>query len=167
MTVVGLSALRTGRLYLPENTPGTHFCKKLSRPQGHSALLYPLPSTPTSSSKPISSGFPTKTLYIFLFSLYMLHASPISFSFIGSRKQYPLRSTDHTPPHYAVLSNPHHSLTPTTNIALSTLFSNTLRLCSSLSVKRPSFTLIQNSRQNYSSVYPMFIGPCIIVIVEE
>jgi hypothetical protein len=33
MKVVRLSALRTGRLCLPGNTPGTHFC----RPQGHSA----------------------------------------------------------------------------------------------------------------------------------
>ena len=33
-----LSALRTGRPYPPGNTPGTHFCKRLSRPQGHSAI---------------------------------------------------------------------------------------------------------------------------------
>ena len=37
MKVVRLSALRTGRLYLPGNTPGIHFCYRLSRPQGHSA----------------------------------------------------------------------------------------------------------------------------------
>jgi hypothetical protein len=35
---VRLSALRTGRLCPPGNTPGTHFCKRLSRPQGHSAI---------------------------------------------------------------------------------------------------------------------------------
>jgi len=32
-----LSALRTGRLYPPGNIPGTHFCYRLSKPQGHSA----------------------------------------------------------------------------------------------------------------------------------
>ena len=37
MKVVMLSALRTGRLYPPGNIPGTHFCYRLSRPQGHSA----------------------------------------------------------------------------------------------------------------------------------
>jgi len=37
MKVVRLSALRTGRLYLPENIPGTHFCYRPSRPQGRSA----------------------------------------------------------------------------------------------------------------------------------
>ena len=37
MNVVRLSALRTGRLYLPGNMPGTHFCQRLSRPQGLSA----------------------------------------------------------------------------------------------------------------------------------
>ena len=31
------SALRTGRLYPTGNIPGTHFCWRLSRPQGHSA----------------------------------------------------------------------------------------------------------------------------------
>jgi hypothetical protein len=36
MMVVRLSALGTGRLYPPGNTPGTHFCQRLSRPQGHS-----------------------------------------------------------------------------------------------------------------------------------
>ena len=30
------SARRTGRLYPPGNIPGTHFCYRLSRPQGHS-----------------------------------------------------------------------------------------------------------------------------------
>jgi hypothetical protein len=32
-----LSALRTGRLYLAKDIPGTHFCYRLRRPQGHSA----------------------------------------------------------------------------------------------------------------------------------
>jgi hypothetical protein len=38
MQVVRMSALRTGRLYLPGNIPGTHFCYRLSRPQGHRAV---------------------------------------------------------------------------------------------------------------------------------
>ena len=37
MKVVRFSALRTGHLYPPGNIPGTHFCQRLSRPQGHSA----------------------------------------------------------------------------------------------------------------------------------
>ena len=37
MKVVRLSALHTGRLYPPGNIPGTHFCWRLSQPQGHSA----------------------------------------------------------------------------------------------------------------------------------
>ena len=35
--VVRLSALRTGRLYPPGTIPGTHFCRGLIRPHGHSA----------------------------------------------------------------------------------------------------------------------------------
>ena len=37
MKVVRLSALRTGRIYPQGNIPGTYFCQRLSRPQGHSA----------------------------------------------------------------------------------------------------------------------------------
>ena len=37
MKMVRLSAPRTGRFYPPGNIPGTHFCYRLSRPQGHSA----------------------------------------------------------------------------------------------------------------------------------
>jgi hypothetical protein len=36
MMVVRLSALRTGRLYPPGHIPGTHFCYRLTQPQGHS-----------------------------------------------------------------------------------------------------------------------------------
>ena len=37
MKVVRLSALRTDHLYTPGNTPGIHFCQRLSRARGHSA----------------------------------------------------------------------------------------------------------------------------------
>ena len=37
MKVIRLSVLCSGRLYSPGDTPGTHFCYRLSRPQGHSA----------------------------------------------------------------------------------------------------------------------------------
>jgi hypothetical protein len=37
MKVVRLSALRTGRLYHPGNTLGTHFCQRLNRAKWHSA----------------------------------------------------------------------------------------------------------------------------------
>jgi hypothetical protein len=37
MKVVRLSAICTGCLYPPGNTPGTHVCQRLSQPQGHSA----------------------------------------------------------------------------------------------------------------------------------
>jgi hypothetical protein len=37
MKVVRLSAQRTGHLYAPGNTAGTHFFYRLTRPQGHSA----------------------------------------------------------------------------------------------------------------------------------
>ena len=33
-----VGSVNTGRLYPPGNTPGTHFCWRLSQPQGHSAI---------------------------------------------------------------------------------------------------------------------------------
>ena len=36
--VVRFSALRTGHFLTPGDAPGTHFCQRLSRPQGHSAV---------------------------------------------------------------------------------------------------------------------------------
>ena len=36
--VVRLSSLRTGRLYPLGDIPGIHFCWRMSRPQGHSAV---------------------------------------------------------------------------------------------------------------------------------
>jgi hypothetical protein len=37
MNVLRLSALRTQRLYPPEDIPGTRICYRLSRPEGYSA----------------------------------------------------------------------------------------------------------------------------------
>jgi len=37
MKMAMLSVPRTGRLYAPGNTPGTHLSQRLCRPQGHSA----------------------------------------------------------------------------------------------------------------------------------
>jgi len=39
MKVLRFSALRTDRLYAPEDIPATHFCQKLNIPQGHCAAL--------------------------------------------------------------------------------------------------------------------------------
>jgi hypothetical protein len=47
MKVVRLSALRTGRLYPQGNIPGTHFCQRLSRTQGHSATGRIMSMTPS------------------------------------------------------------------------------------------------------------------------
>ena len=45
--VVRLSALTTSRPYHTGNIPGTHFCWRLSRPQGHSAAERIMSVTPT------------------------------------------------------------------------------------------------------------------------
>jgi len=45
----------------------------------HSNIIFPLSCLPSGF---IPSGFPTKTLYVFLTIPYILHALPISFSLI-------------------------------------------------------------------------------------
>jgi hypothetical protein len=68
MKVVRLSAIRTGRVYPPGNIPGTHFCLRLSRPQGHSATDRIIPmknSTDTIGNRtrdlPVCSAVPQPT----------------------------------------------------------------------------------------------------------
>ena len=66
---------------------------------------------------------------------YTLHAPSISFFLILSPEQYWVSSTDHSAPHYVVSSTPlvtSSLLGP--NILLSTLFSNTLSLRSSINI---------------------------------
>jgi hypothetical protein len=86
-------------------------------------------------SRLFPSGFPTKTLFNSLLSLYVLHAPPISSFLISSPEQYWARNTDHKSLNYVVFSTPPLYLVPLRpNILLSTLFSNTLSLRSSLNV---------------------------------
>ena len=45
--VVWMSTLRTSHFLPPQNNPGTHFCQRLSRPQGHSAIGRIMSMTPS------------------------------------------------------------------------------------------------------------------------
>ena len=65
---------------------------------------------------------------------YVLHATLISFFSIVSSEQYWVSSTDHSAPHYAASSTPVTSSLLGPNILLSTLFSDTFSLRSSLNV---------------------------------
>jgi hypothetical protein len=92
---VRLTALCAGRNFTPWKIPGTHFCLRLSRPQGHSAAgrikstekSYDLignrirdlpacsivPQPTTLARAPFRSEFPIKILYPFLIST--MHAT--------------------------------------------------------------------------------------------
>jgi hypothetical protein len=100
------------------------------------------------------SGFPTETRYTPLYSpicatcpAHLILCDFITRTISGEEYwswNYSLCSFLHSP-----VTSRH--LGP--NIPLNTLFSNTLSLRSSYQCQRPSFTPIQNNRQNYSSVY--------------
>jgi hypothetical protein len=60
--VVRLSALRTGRLYLPGKIPGIHFCYRLSRSQSHNAEGNRNRSLPACSAVPQSTVLPLTPL---------------------------------------------------------------------------------------------------------
>jgi hypothetical protein len=71
MQVASLSARRTARLYAPVNIPGTHFCQRLSRSQGHSAagrIMSMKNSNYTNGNRtsdlPACSAVPPKNSYI-------------------------------------------------------------------------------------------------------
>jgi len=66
----------------------------------------------------------------------MLHAPPISFYLIWSPEKYWVKCTDHAAPHYAVFfQSTVNSSFLGPNILLSTLFSNTVSLCSPLNMR--------------------------------
>ena len=71
----------------PIHTPTSHFLKIYRN------II--LPSTPGSAKWSFPSGFPTKTLYTPLLSLYVLYAPPIPFFSILLPEQYWVRITDH------------------------------------------------------------------------
>jgi hypothetical protein len=73
---------------------------------------------------------------------------PIPSFLLCSPELYLVRITYRDTPHFSFLHCPVIVLFGPA-IFLSTLFSNTLSLCSSLSVERPSFTAVQNNWQNY------------------
>ena len=101
----------------------------------------------------LPSGFPTKTLYTPSPYPYAPHAQPISFFSILSPAQYWVRSTNHLAPRYAISSIPPLPLPSSVQIFSSTPCSQHPQLPFPPQCQRPSFTPIQNNRQNYSSIY--------------
>jgi hypothetical protein len=111
------------------------------------------------------SGFPTKTLYIFLFSPCVLHALLISFSplliihtIFG--EEYKLSSSSLC----SFLQPPVTSSLFCPNILLITLFSNTLSICSSFNVRdqvsHPYKTIVVHTQQcsKFTFRSKLFIG---------
>ena len=85
--MVRLSALHHGRLYLPENIPGTYFCYRLSRPQGRSAagglVQWKNPVTKTGNRTrhlPAFSAVPRPTTPP---RAVLLHVSPVIHAQLG------------------------------------------------------------------------------------
>jgi hypothetical protein len=77
---------------------------------------------------------------------------PVSFYSNWSPEQRWVRRTDHEAPHYVVFSTPLSPLPPRAKYSQHPILKHPkptfLTQC-----ERPSFTPIQNNKQNYSSVY--------------
>ena len=101
----------------------------------------------------LPSGFPTKTLYTPSPHPYAPHAQPISFFSILSPAQCWVRRVDHlalvmqSPPFPRYLIPPRSKYSPQHHVLKHQQLSF-LPQC-----QRPSFTPIQNNRQNYTSMY--------------
>ena len=130
----------------PVHTSTSHFLKI------HLNII--LPSTTGSPKLLFPSGFPTKTVYTPLLSHTVLCAPSISFFSIFSPEQYWVKSTDHYAPYYVVFSSPPCYLAPLRSKAspqrpvLRQPQPTFLPPC-----ERPSFTPMQQNRQNYYYVY--------------
>jgi hypothetical protein len=99
------------------------------------------------------SGFPTRTLYTPLPSTYVLHDPPISIFSILSPARYWVRSTNHSAPHYVILSIPRLLQPLRPKYSLQHPILKHPQPMFLLQCQRPSFTPIQNDVQNYSSIY--------------
>ena len=96
----------------------------------------------------IPSGFPSKTLYTSSPHPYAPHTQPISFFSILSPAQYWVRSTNHLAPHYAVSSIPGYLVPPRFKYFPQHHVLKHPQLPFLPQCQRPSFTHIQNNRQN-------------------
>jgi len=108
----------------------------------------------------IPSGFPTKTLYTPSPHPYAPHAQPISFFSTLSPAHYWVRSTDHLAPHYAISSIPRCLVPPRSKYSPQHPTLKHPQLPFLPQCQRPSFTPIQNKRQNYSSIQGVTGGMC-------
>jgi hypothetical protein len=79
-------------------------------------------------------GFPTQACIQLFTPPYLLNASSISFFFILPPEKYVVSRKNHKPPRYVVFSTPCYLIPLRLQYFLSTLFSNTLSLCSSFHV---------------------------------
>jgi len=84
---------------------------------------------------------------------YTPHAQPISFFSILSPAQYWVRSTNHIAPRYAISSIPPYLIPPRSKYSPQHHVLKHPQLPFLPQCQRPSFTPIQNNRQNYSSIY--------------
>ena len=84
------------------------------------------------------------------------HAQPISFFSILSPAQYWVSSTNHLAPRFAISSIPPLPLNSYVQIFSSTPVHTHPQLLFLPQCQGPSFTPIQNNRQNYSSIYLIF-----------
>ena len=101
----------------------------------------------------LPSGFPTKTLYTPPLHPYAPHAQPISFFSILSPAQYWVRSTSHLALFMQSPPFPRYLVPPSSKYFPQHPVIKHPQLPFLPQCQRPSFTPIQNNRQNYSSIY--------------
>jgi hypothetical protein len=97
--------------------------------------------------------FPTKTLYARLFLICLLHVSPIAFLSFWSPELNFMRITNHLARHYVIFAIPLLPHPFYAQIFPSTPYFLTPSTYVPPQCEQPSFTPIQNNRQNCTSAY--------------
>ena len=141
----------------PVHAPHPTYCRSIFILTSHPRLGLP--------SDILPSCFPNNTLYTPLLSPYVLHALPTTFLSISSPSSYLVISTVHNAHQYVAFSTPMFPFPLMPKYSLQHTIVEYPKSTFLTEYERPSFTHVQNDRQNY--IYSFITSGKFCVVIHE